>query len=205
MRKSLFIFGLIILIFGLLFLAASINTLKEYESREVSEEEYTQALRISNVSTVVAVVGLVLLIVGAISKKKLTPKGKEAKQPIKEEEALRQIEEEAMIGYCPKCGKRAQAGDIFCRSCGAKLSSMGVRMKNIRTIYVLVNTEKGKEEYVRKELSRLDGAKRADTIMGPYDNVAVVEGESVDELIEMVTEKLRKIPGVKQTKTLVVR
>jgi DNA-binding Lrp family transcriptional regulator len=41
--------------------------------------------------------------------------------------------------------------------------------------------------------------------MGPYDNVAVVEGESVDELIEMVTEKLRKIPGVKQTKTLVVK
>jgi DNA-binding Lrp family transcriptional regulator len=206
MRTGLFIFGLIILIFGLFFLGASINTLKEYETREASEEEqYIQVLRIRRISTGVTVVGLILLIVGITRKKELAPKGKEAKQLTKEVEALGQIEEEAMIRYCPKCGKRAQAGDIFCRSCGTKLSSEGVRTKNIRKIYVLVNTEKGKEEYVRKELSRLDGAKRADTITGPYDNIVVLERESIDELIEIITKKLRKIPGVMQTRTLVVR
>jgi DNA-binding Lrp family transcriptional regulator len=205
MRRSLFIFGLIILIFGLLFLAASINTLKEYETLEVTGEEVQVQVWIRNICGMVAVAGFILLIVGTVGKKKLAPKGKEAEQPTKKEEALRQIKKEEMIGYCPKCGKRAEAGDRFCSSCGTILSSEGVKVKNIRTIYVLVNTEKGKEEYVRKELSRLDGAKRADTITGPYDNVVLLEGESLDELIERVTKKLRKIPGVMQTRTLVVR
>jgi DNA-binding Lrp family transcriptional regulator len=35
--------------------------------------------------------------------------------------------------------------------------------------------------------------------------VVILEGESVDELMELVINKLRKIPGVKQTKILVTR
>jgi DNA-binding Lrp family transcriptional regulator len=206
MRIGLFIFGLIIFLFGLFFLAESINTLNEYETREISEEQYLQALRIRNVCGIVTATGFIIVLVGMATKSKLVAVAKEvSEQPTKKEERHRKIEEKATIIYCPKCGKRAQAGDRFCMSCGTILSSEGVRMKSIRTIYVLVNTEKGKEEYVRKELSRLDGAKRADTITGPYDNVAVVEGESVDELLEMVTKKLRKISGVKQTRILVVR
>jgi len=52
MRTALFISGLIILIFGLFFLAASINSLYDYKDKEqeMTEEQFQRALKIRNVS-----------------------------------------------------------------------------------------------------------------------------------------------------------
>jgi DNA-binding Lrp family transcriptional regulator len=71
------------------------------------------------------------------------------------------------------------------------------------TVYVLINTELGHEEEVRKELLRVDQIKKADTVTGAYDNVAELEGESVDELTALVFEKIRKIPQIIKTETLI--
>jgi DNA-binding Lrp family transcriptional regulator len=71
------------------------------------------------------------------------------------------------------------------------------------TVYVLINTELGHEEEVRKELLRVDQVKKADTVTGAYDNVAELEGESVDELSRVVFEEVRKIPCIIKTETLI--
>jgi DNA-binding Lrp family transcriptional regulator len=73
------------------------------------------------------------------------------------------------------------------------------------TIYVLISTDLGHEEEIRKELLRVDQIKKADTVTGAYDNVAELEGENVDELTRVVFEKIRKIPHVIKTETLISR
>jgi hypothetical protein len=80
------------------------------------------------------------------------------------------------------------------------------RKKNMPYIaYVLINTTIGEEESVRRELLKIEGVKEADTTSGAYDNVIVLEGESVDELIDVVIDKIRKIPSVVKTETLVAK
>ena len=71
--------------------------------------------------------------------------------------------------------------------------------------YVLTSTTIGEEESVRRELLKIEGVLRADTTSGAFDNVAVLEGESVDALIDVVTEKVRKIPSVVKTETLIAK
>jgi hypothetical protein len=73
------------------------------------------------------------------------------------------------------------------------------------TAYVLINTTIGEEESVRRELLKIEGIKRADTTSGAYDNVAMLEGENVNEIIDVVIDKIRKIPSIMKTKTLVAR
>jgi DNA-binding Lrp family transcriptional regulator len=80
------------------------------------------------------------------------------------------------------------------------------RKKNMPYIaYVLISTTIGEEENVRRELLKVEGVKEADTTSGAYDNVAVLEGDSVDELIDVVTDTIRKIPSVVKTETLVAK
>ena len=71
--------------------------------------------------------------------------------------------------------------------------------------YILTSTTVGEEESVRRELLKIEGVLRADTTSGAFDNVAVLEGESVDALIDVVTEKVRKIPSVVKTETLIAK
>ncbi|HIH96114.1 MAG TPA: hypothetical protein HA348_01245 [Thermoplasmata archaeon] len=73
------------------------------------------------------------------------------------------------------------------------------------TAYVLISTTTGEEENVRKELLKIEGVVRADTTSGAFDNVVILEGESVDELIDVVIDKIRKIPSIMKTKTLVAK
>jgi hypothetical protein len=71
--------------------------------------------------------------------------------------------------------------------------------------YVLISTTIGEEESVRRDLLKIEGVVRADTTSGAYDNVVMLEGESVDELIDAVIDKIRKIPSVVKTETLVAK
>jgi DNA gyrase/topoisomerase IV subunit A len=67
---------------------------------------------------------------------------------------------------------------------------------------VLICTVAGEEENARRELLKIEGVKEVDTTSGAYDNIAVVERESIDELIDVVVDKIRKIPSVIKTETL---
>jgi hypothetical protein len=69
----------------------------------------------------------------------------------------------------------------------------------------LISTTIGQEESVRKELLKIKEVKRADTTSGAFDNVAMLEGESVDELIDVIMDKIRKIPSIVKTESLVAK
>jgi len=70
--------------------------------------------------------------------------------------------------------------------------------------YVLVNVELGSEEKVLKEVRNVPHVKECHRIYGTYDMIVKVEADSMDELKEVITWKIRRLPGVRSTLTTIV-
>jgi|UniRef100_A0A7C4FFG0 DNA-binding Lrp family transcriptional regulator len=69
---------------------------------------------------------------------------------------------------------------------------------------VLINTDVGTEEEVAKALSQVPEVKETYIVYGIYDVVAVIEAESFDKLRNVVISKIRKMPHIKASTTLIV-
>ncbi|MBA7688841.1 hypothetical protein ES703_97330 [subsurface metagenome] len=67
--------------------------------------------------------------------------------------------------------------------------------------FVLIETAVGRTKEVVAALSRLEGIKSVDTVTGPYDIIAVIEGESLNEIGDLVTGKIHPIAGISRTVT----
>ena len=72
------------------------------------------------------------------------------------------------------------------------------------TAYVLIIADVGAEKKVVEELSDLDFVEEADLLYGEYDIITKVKIDDVSKLSEFVLEKIRAIPGVRRTSTLIV-
>ncbi len=70
------------------------------------------------------------------------------------------------------------------------------------TGYVLINCELGSEEVVISELKSIEGVKEVHGTFGAYDILAKVESDQVEKLRETITWKIRKIPKIRSTLTL---
>ena len=67
--------------------------------------------------------------------------------------------------------------------------------------FVLIETAVGRTKEVVATLSKLDGVKSVDTVTGPYDIIAIIEEESLNEIGELVTGKIHPIAGISRTVT----
>ena len=70
--------------------------------------------------------------------------------------------------------------------------------------YVLVTVELGSEEKVLKEVRDVPHVKECRRVYGTYDMIVKVEADSMDELKEVITWKIRRLPGVRSTLTTIV-
>jgi DNA-binding Lrp family transcriptional regulator len=70
--------------------------------------------------------------------------------------------------------------------------------------FILIETAVGKNKEVVSLLGKLDGVHSVDTVTGPYDIIAVVEGESLNEIGDLITGKIHPIPGIGRTVTCLV-
>jgi DNA-binding Lrp family transcriptional regulator len=70
--------------------------------------------------------------------------------------------------------------------------------------YVLVTVELGSEEKVLKEVRDVPHVKECRRVYGTYDMIVKVEADSMDELKEVITWKIRRLPGVRSTITTIV-
>lgn len=68
--------------------------------------------------------------------------------------------------------------------------------------FVLVKCEMAHEMDVMREILKLDGVKEAHGTYGMYDIFVKVQGPTHNEVSEIVTKKLRRIPNVISTITL---
>ncbi len=69
---------------------------------------------------------------------------------------------------------------------------------------ILINAEIGSEEEVFNEISKIDGVTEAYVVYGVYDIIAKVESEDMEKLKEIVASKIRKLPKVRSTLTMII-
>lgn len=69
---------------------------------------------------------------------------------------------------------------------------------------VLVNTDIGSEEEVLNLLSSIDGITEAYVVYGVYDLVVKVSAPTTEELKDIISSKIRKIPKVRSTLTMII-
>ncbi len=72
------------------------------------------------------------------------------------------------------------------------------------TAIVLLNTDIGAEDEVLEQLSRIDGVVEASAVYGVYDIVVKVRARSIEELKEIITNRIRKLSKVRSTLTMIV-
>jgi len=70
--------------------------------------------------------------------------------------------------------------------------------------YVLFKVGSGTEREVCKKLIGFDEVVHADIIFGEYDVVAKIETQDLSTLEEFVSEKIRSVPNVLVTSTMIV-
>lgn len=69
--------------------------------------------------------------------------------------------------------------------------------------YILAKVEAGKDKEVFEEIRKLKGVKKASTTYGTYDLHIEAQFDTVEELDAFVFEKVRRIPGVIETVTMI--
>ncbi len=67
--------------------------------------------------------------------------------------------------------------------------------------FVLIETNVGKTREVVAAIQLLKGVVSVDMVTGPYDTIAVVEGQSLNDIGDLVTGKIHPIPGIARTVT----
>lgn len=69
-------------------------------------------------------------------------------------------------------------------------------------VYMLINTQAGKEREVVKEAKKFPGVTEAKVVYGEYDVIVRIELNDFSILSETVT-LIRRIPGIIKTATLI--
>ena len=68
--------------------------------------------------------------------------------------------------------------------------------------FVLINCELGSEEQIISELKTFSDVTNVQGTFGAYDIIAQVSSESVEQIRETITWKIRKIEKIRSTLTL---
>ena len=68
--------------------------------------------------------------------------------------------------------------------------------------FVLINCELGSEEQIIEELKTLSDVKSVQGTFGAYDIIVEIASESVEQIRETITWKIRKIEKIRSTLTL---
>ena len=67
--------------------------------------------------------------------------------------------------------------------------------------FVLIETVVGRTKEVTATLRQLEGVKSVDTVTGPYDIITIIEGETLNDIGDLVTGKIHPIAGISRTVT----
>ncbi|MCI4322652.1 MAG: Lrp/AsnC ligand binding domain-containing protein [Thermoplasmata archaeon] len=73
----------------------------------------------------------------------------------------------------------------------------------METVYLLIETELGRLEEVAGRLKAIPTVTEVDAVTGPFDLIVKIQARHVNEALDIVLHKVRKVPGIKSTETLV--
>jgi DNA-binding Lrp family transcriptional regulator len=72
------------------------------------------------------------------------------------------------------------------------------------TAYILVNCTLGSEEKIINEIAKLSDVKEVRGTYGVHDIFVKVKSDNTETMNHTITNKIRKVPGITSTVTLVV-
>jgi len=67
--------------------------------------------------------------------------------------------------------------------------------------FILIEAVVGKTKEVVDGLRQAEGVKSVDTVTGPYDVIAIIEAETLNEIGDIVTQRVHPVPGISRTVT----
>ena len=70
--------------------------------------------------------------------------------------------------------------------------------------FILITSELGSETDVLKELKKIDETKEAHKVYGVYDIIARVEADTMEDLKNIISLKVRRIYGIRSTLTMMI-
>lgn len=70
--------------------------------------------------------------------------------------------------------------------------------------YILVNVSTGTEDEVSKTLVGFDEVEEVATIYGEYDAIIKVAAKDMNDLDDFITSKLRSVPNIFMTSTMII-
>lgn len=73
----------------------------------------------------------------------------------------------------------------------------------METLYLLAETEVGRLDDVLKRLRAIPNVVEVQAVTGPFDLIVKVQAEHINEALDIVVSRIRKVPGLKGTETLV--
>ena len=73
----------------------------------------------------------------------------------------------------------------------------------METLYLLVETEVGRHEEVIRRVRSIPSVTDVQAVTGPFDVIVKIEAPHINTALDIVVHKIRKVPGIKSTETLV--
>ncbi len=70
--------------------------------------------------------------------------------------------------------------------------------------YVLITAQVGKVQEVVEAIRKLEGVASVDVVTGPYDAIAVIQGETLNDIGDLITAKVHPVAGISRTVTCLV-
>ncbi|HLC01348.1 MAG TPA: Lrp/AsnC ligand binding domain-containing protein [Candidatus Bathyarchaeia archaeon] len=70
--------------------------------------------------------------------------------------------------------------------------------------FVLINVESGSEDEVLKELKKIEGVEEAYFSYGVYDLITKIKADTMENLKDLVTRRVRSLNKVRSTLTLIM-
>ena len=67
--------------------------------------------------------------------------------------------------------------------------------------FILIETMVGRTREIATQMSVLEGVKSVDLVTGPYDIIAIVEAETLNQIGDIITQVIHPIGGISRTVT----
>lgn len=73
----------------------------------------------------------------------------------------------------------------------------------METVFLLVETEVGHLDDVLRKVQSIPGVTEVQAVTGPFDLIVKIQANHINEALDLVVHRIRRIPGIKGTETLV--
>ena len=73
----------------------------------------------------------------------------------------------------------------------------------METLYLLIETDVGRLEDVLKRIRAIPSVTEVQAVTGPFDLIVKVEAAHINAALDTVVHRIRRVPGIRSTETLV--